>query len=95
MLSSLALRIRALAARSCSLITLTSARSNPATWVPPLGGGDHVDERPHRGVVAGVQRSAMSTPQVALDLLGGHVPLVVEDRHGLGEVPVAGEPDDR
>ena len=38
-------------------------------------------------------RSATSTVELALDLLRGHVPLVVEHRHGLAEAPDTLQPE--
>ena len=57
-----------------------------------LGGGDHVDERPQLGVVAGAPPHRDVDGEVALDVLRGHVPQVVEQRDGLGEVSVPCEP---
>jgi hypothetical protein len=50
-----------------------------------LGRGDHVDERAHLGVVGGVPPHRHVDGELPLDLLGRHVPLVVEQRHRLGE----------
>ena len=57
-----------------------------------LGRGDHVDERPGHGVVAAVPAQRHVDPQLPLDVGGGQVALVVEHRHGLGELPGAGQP---
>ena len=45
-----------------------------------LGRGDHVDERPQLGLVAGPPAQRDVDAQLALDVLRGHVPLVVEQR---------------
>ena len=50
-----------------------------------LGRGDHVDERAQLGLVAGAPAQRDVDAEVALDVLRGHVALVVEHRHGLGE----------
>ena len=59
-----------------------------------LGGGDHVDERAELGVVAGPPAHRDVDVELALDLLRGHVALVVEQRHGLGERVPALQPQD-
>ncbi len=50
-----------------------------------LGRGDHVDVGAQLGVVAGPPAGGDVDGELALDLLGRHVSLVVEQRHGLGE----------
>ena len=50
-----------------------------------LGRGDHVDVGADLGVVAGAPADRDVDGQLALDLLRRHVPLVVEQRHRLGE----------
>ena len=59
-----------------------------------LGGGDHVDERAQLGLVAGPPPHRDVDVELALDLLRGHVTLLVEDRHGLGEGVLALQPPD-
>src|ERR1022692_2541960 len=102
-----------LAARSCSFSVRTSARSNPATCVPPFGvaitltkdlvtlkggthvalrRGDHVDEGPGHAVISGPPAQRHIDIELALDLGRGQVALVIEDRHGLGELARAGQP---
>ncbi len=51
-----------------------------------LGRGDDVDERAHGGLVALAPAHGHVDAQLALDLGGRHVALVVEDGHGLVEV---------
>ena len=58
-----------------------------------LGRRDDVDERPHRRVVARPPPQRHVHGELALDLLRGHVPLVVEHRHGLAEVPDTLQPE--
>ena len=59
-----------------------------------LGRGDHVDEGAQLGVVAGAPAHRDVDGELALDLLGRHVALVVEQRHGLGEGVRALQPQD-
>ena len=72
---------------------LDSARSKPATWVPPLGVATMFTNERTSVSYPSPQRTAMSTVQIALDVGRRHVPGVVEHRHGLGEVTGAGQPD--
>ena len=58
-----------------------------------LGGRDHVDERAQLGLVAGPPAQRHVDVQLALDVLRGHVPLVVEQRHRLGERVRALQPE--
>ena len=51
--------------------------------------GDHVDERPGGGLVAARPLHRHVDLELTLDLRRRHVAPVVEDRHGLGEVPRA------
>ena len=59
-----------------------------------LGGGDDVDERLRRRVVAGAPAHGDVDVELALDVGRGHVAGVVEHRHGLGEPVLALQPDD-
>ena len=60
--------------------------SNPDRRGAALGRRDHVDEGPHR-VVTGPPPHRHVDQQVTLDVLRGHVALVVvEERDGLGEL---------
>ena len=58
-----------------------------------LGGGDDVDERPQRGVVAAVPAQRDVDVELPLDLGRRQVTGVVEHRHGLGEHAAAGDPE--
>ena len=58
-----------------------------------LGGGDHVDEGAQLGLVAGPPTHRHVDAELALDVLRGHVPLLVEQRHGLGEGVRALQPE--
>ena len=57
-----------------------------------LGGGDDVDERAQLGVVAGAPPQRDVDDHLAVDVLRRHVTGVVEQRHRLGEVLAAGQP---
>ncbi len=57
-----------------------------------LGRGDDVDERLHVRGVVGAPAHRDVDAEGALDVLGRHVPLVVEQRHGLGEHVLALQP---
>ena len=57
----------------------------PADVGAALGRRDHVDERAQLGVVRRVPPHRDVDGELALDLLRRHVPLVVEQRHRLGE----------
>ena len=81
--------------RNWSLTVLSSARSKPATWVPPLGVAMMLTNDFDRGVVAAAPAQRHVDVEVALHLGGRHVALVVEDRHGLGEVPAPLQPPAR
>lgn len=58
---------------------------------PALGRRDDVDEAAHLGLVARAPAQGQVDLAVARDLLGDHVPAVVEDRDGLLEAAGAGE----
>ena len=51
-----------------------------------LGRGDHVDERAGHAVVPGVPAQRDVDPELALHLGRGEVALIVQHRHGLGEL---------
>ena len=80
--------------RTTSLNVLVSARSKPATCVPPLRGRDDVDEGADLGVVAVAPAQRDVDTQLTLDVLRRHVAGVVEDRDGLGEVVDTLQPED-
>ena len=79
-------------ARSCSFSVRTRARSKPATWVPPLGVAITFTKDLVTLVVAAVPAQGHVHGQVALHVGGEHVPLVVQHRHGLGELAGADQP---
>ena len=80
------------AARSCSFSVLTSARSKPVTCVPPLGVAITLTNDTGHGVVPGAPPQRDVDLQLPLHVRRRHVPLVVEHRHGLGELAGAGQP---
>jgi hypothetical protein len=59
----------------------------------PLGSGDDVDEGTQRGLVLGAPAQGDVHGAAALDLGGDHVPLLVQDRDGLGVVATALQSD--
>ena len=61
-------------------------------WVPPLGVAMMLTKDCDLGVVAGAPPQRDVDAALALDLGRGHVAVVVEDRHGLGEGAGALEP---
>ena len=67
----------------------------PADVGAALGRGDDVDEGTQRRLVTGAPAHRDVHGQLALDLLRGHVPLVVEQRDGLGEDVGALQAQDR
>ena len=85
LMTSASLTLSALVARITSLKVLVSAALEAGDVGAALGGGDHVDERAQLGVVAGAPAQRDVDAELALDVLRGHVALVVEQRHGLGE----------
>ena len=71
---------------AASLIDLEQRPVEAGDVGAALGRGDHVDERPGDRVVAGAPAQGDVDAELALDVGRGHVALLVQDGHGLGEV---------
>ena len=79
--------------RSCSLMTLTQRPLEAGDVRAALGRGDDVDEGLHRRCRSRCPSAARCRRRArAATSVGGHVPVLVEHRHGLVEVARPAEP---